>query len=105
MDKREKWLNWASQCIGGATMLCMILLLWIVMGVKMVRGTEMMLALLLPMPGLIALPVVALIGNLTQHCGYFDALMQTTMGYCRGALLSIAALALTVGACWLVAIL
>ena len=86
-------------------MLSMLMILWIVMSVKMVKGTEMMLALLLPMPGLIALPVVALIGDLTQRCGYFDARVQTTAGYCRGALLSTAALALTVGLCWIVSVM
>ena len=105
MDRREMWLNRVSQCIGGATMLCMLLLVWMVLGTKLVKGSEMILALLLPMPGLIALPIVALIGDLVQRCGYFDALAQTMAGYCQGALLSIAALALTLGLCGLVFVL
>ena len=86
-------------------MLCMLLLIWIVVSVDLVKGSELMLALLLPMPGLIALPIVALIGDLAQRCGYFDALAQTMVGYCQGALLSTMALALTFGLCWLVAIM
>ena len=86
-------------------MLCMLLLIWIVVSVDLVKGSEMMLALLLPMPGLIALPIVALIGDLVQRCGYFDALAQTMAGYCQGALLSTMALVMTLGLCWLVSVI
>ena len=105
VEKREKWLSWVSQCMGGATMISFLFLLWILLTEHLVKGSDMMLALLLPLPGLIGLPLVALIGNGILHDGYFDALVQTVMGYCRGALLGIAMVAITVAMCALARIL
>lgn len=105
MERREKWLDWALQCIGGATTLCFLLLIGVLLTKNLVKGSEMMLALLLPMPGILGIPLVALIADSILRCGYFDALVRTLASYGRGALLSSAALALTVALCWVISLI
>ena len=102
MEKRERWLGLVSQCFGGATMICLLFLFFIVMTTNRITGAEMSLVLLLPMPGLALLPLVALIGKGILHCGYMEALEFTTRSYIRGALLGVGILAVTVFLCWLV---
>ena len=105
MESREKWLDRASQCFGGATMVCLLLLAGILLTSEMVKSSEMKLLLLLPMPGILIIPLVALITDGLLRCGYFDALVRTLAGYGRGALLSTAALALTAALCWVTSLI
>ena len=101
MGRREKWLDLVERCFGGTTAVCLLFLLFITMTSNHITGAELSLVLLLPIPGLVLLPVMALIGMGMLHCGYFEALELTTRSYGHGALLGIAILAATGVLCWL----
>ena len=105
MERREKWLGLVAQCFGGTTMVCLLFLCFIALTRNRIAGSELSLILMLPMPGVALLPLMALIGKGVLHCGFFEALELTAGSYGRGALLSVAFLAVASILCWLISIL
>lgn len=94
MESREKWFSVAAQCIGGATVICVILLAGLGLAANELQAQELALFWLMPVPCLALLPLMALIGRGILRCGYLQALKQTAKGYGRGALLGIAIVAM-----------
>ena len=98
MESRAKWFRAAVQCMGGTTVLCVIILIALSVTADGygLRAQEIRHFWTMPVPCLALLPLMALLGKGVLGCGYAEAFKQTAKAYGYGALLGIACIALTV---------